>query len=477
MASKEKETDIMRMESPGAKSTHSDGTVSPIPQLPARAKRPSKGLGNFKRLTKKVEQRNSVAFVHTHKHEHKELKIISEEVVGLTNPVVILHCERRARHVDLQHNGCQTEPVTFGADADPAAATPEEEGRKASLHVAKAGKNPTLKAILGKGKEKAMGVEAAMSLIPDIYDQYLTMLSNPGPDTIGKHLNLVTFTKNSLVRKFGIKVLAQKHLKGFVALLLTKKSKEHSRLRVFATLFGLGGDGRNVEDAAPYDERNVDFFFKKLLIGLFPNIKSLEGCFKSKNRTIATDDATEKMEGIFENIQKKGGFQLPHMQREVERLPQMKSKGIEYVNCDDLIEQLFKFSQVDMIMEHMTFKNVRCVITFQQKYMQAKRLRAKHRKGEEKLAAKYNELHGDEIVSEAELEFLLNHIGCPAHHHSLEKIWKEFVEEVEKEEQRMSGGEKLSVGVVFAKHVWSSGLRPYSNLEKFHKEDAVEIEI
>jgi hypothetical protein len=67
-----------------------------------------------------------------------------------------------------------------------------------------------------------MSIENAMTLVPSIYMEYLTMLANPGPDTIGKHLNMVTFTKNSLIRKYGLKNVAMKQFRGEARLKLLR---------------------------------------------------------------------------------------------------------------------------------------------------------------------------------------------------------------------------------------------------------------
>jgi hypothetical protein len=130
--------------------------------------------------------------------------------------------------------------------------------------------------------------------------------------------------------------------KAFVACLGGKKAKELSRLRVFGRLFGLDA-GNGVDKAKPYDEEDVDFFFKQLLPGIFPNFKNMEGVMNSKNRALDTDKVVKSIEEIFPNVHKKGGFQLAYMERKVEHMEQMKAKGIDFVNCDDVLELLFSY--------------------------------------------------------------------------------------------------------------------------------------
>ena len=471
-----------------------DESKSPTP-LPVKDQRTG-GLARFKKMSMRVK---AVSIVHNHYKIDKSLKIFAREVVDKNE---VWHCERKSRMVDLVSRDCQTDPVTFmdpalvaAAEAAAAAAVARGGGDLALTHSSK-GTGPSVSSIVGKGKmEKAMSVEAAMALIPDIYSQYLSMLSNPGPDTIGKHLNLVTFTKHSLVRKFGIKSLATKQLKSFISLLLSKKTKEHARLRTFGRLLGLGPPGSTIENAQPYSVKHVDFFFKFILTGLFPVSKKLEGVMCSKNRLIDTDKTVEKIADIVPQIHKKGGFLLAYMERYVEDMPQVESKGIEYVNADDVIEYLTTYSEAEEMMKRMTFRTVRCVITFQQKYSAVRRNRlARGQKGEVLLAEAYDKVHEPGVVAtESEMEDLLKKIGCPAHHATLEKIWRGFKDEVdgveakreeEKKKQKKKGegkgeskvgkegkeDEKTAeeeeeeagklVGKLFAKHIWGAGLRP-----------------
>jgi len=74
------------------------------------------------------------------------------------------------------------------------------------------------------------------------------MLQNPGPDTEGKHLNLVSFTKTTFTRKFGIKTIALKQCKAFLTCLQTKKAQENPRVRFFSDLYGLPSGERTVPE-------------------------------------------------------------------------------------------------------------------------------------------------------------------------------------------------------------------------------------
>ena len=149
----------------------------------------------------------------------------------------------------------------------------------------------SLKSVLGGKKEKAMSLDNAMTLIPSIYEQYLTMLENPGPDTVGKHLNLVTFTKNALIRKYGLKNVAMKQFRAFAATLQTKKALNISRLRTFASLYGLPTSHGSA--AKPYDPDYVDFFFKNMLCNVFLDPKHCNAVLAAKGRLeVAGSEAT-----------------------------------------------------------------------------------------------------------------------------------------------------------------------------------------
>ena len=165
--------------------------------------------------------------------------------------------------------------------------------------------------LLGGKKEKPMALDAALSLIPSMFEQYLTMLLNPGPDTEGKHLNLVSFTKLALTRKFGIKSIALKQCKAFLTTLSSQKAQENPRIRVFSDLYGLGV-GSSSKD---YNAEKVDFFFKRVLTHLFPDVKQVIPCFSLGK--VELEKILTRSRAVFSNIRTKDSFKFLKIEREV----------------------------------------------------------------------------------------------------------------------------------------------------------------
>ena len=299
-----------------------------------------------------------------------------------------MHCERRRNHVDLVNAACQTDPVIFG-EVKPAAGGEEEETER--KEDASLPKEPSLKSVLGGKKEKPMSVDNAMLLVPSIYEQYMTMLENPGPDTEGKHLNLVTFTKNALIRKYGLKNVAMKQFRAFAACLQSKKALKLSRLRTFASLYGLptahGAEGK------AYDVSYVDFFFKQLLCNVFLGAKHCNAILAAKGRSdIDKDKFIEKrMEEIFPNFLRKDGFKYMVLERSIEDSTSRVVKGIDMVDADDLIEKLVPHWMQETLLRKMTWQTMRCIRNFQQKCLHAMRKRREMETDKSEMERLYSE--------------------------------------------------------------------------------------
>ena len=96
-----------------------------------------------------------------HKHEHKDLKIIKEETVPCVGGSrVVMHCERRSRHVDLVNQDSQTD-LSGDVILTPLEKAPGTPPDSADGKKKKGSKNgvSSLVGIMGKGKpEKAMSI-------------------------------------------------------------------------------------------------------------------------------------------------------------------------------------------------------------------------------------------------------------------------------------------------------------------------------
>jgi len=189
-------------------------------------------MGRIRAITQRVITKSRATTLLSHGTSlAKYLKIIKTQAD--VNGRMIKHCERRRCHVDLVDMACQT-------DFDSPVQVLQPKEPEPTLEPAAKGKQTSMKSILGGGKEeKAMSLENGLQLIPALYEQYLVMLANPGPDTVGKHLNLVKFTQDALIRKFGIKKIAMKQFRSLGSLLTSKKAMDHPRMRVFASLVGM----------------------------------------------------------------------------------------------------------------------------------------------------------------------------------------------------------------------------------------------
>ncbi len=433
------------------------------------------GLANFRRITKAVVNKNVIATnFHAHR-EKKEFKVIKE--VTEANGRLVRHCERRRGHVELTDMACQTDFQTDEPEPRDESDTDKDKDKdKDKKKKKKLVQQDTLGAMITGKKEKPMSLEAGMALIPNLYEQYLTMLANPGPDTIGKHLNVVQFTKSSLVRRFGIKQIANKQFKSFVALLGTKKALSEPRLRVFCRLFGLPTDYHEIEKAkkagdnfphTPYDEEFVDFFFKKALVNLVPDIKQVSAIMNSKAREVDQEKILDRLEIVFDEIRRKGGFEFPKLERMIEKMPCTTKKGLTFVNFDDLIELIVPYWTMEGLLKGLTFSKVRSIIRFQQAASRFMRNRRREKAEEKIVAEKWKEYFGDDNANCERFEdfeiFVATKLGFQMHHKTLLRMYEHFELEV----NSTTRPRKESVAEIFSQEVWSSGMR----LDKEHKEE------
>ncbi|GMH58171.1 hypothetical protein TrLO_g12544 [Triparma laevis f. longispina] len=413
----------------------SDGTRSPSPTQTLNQHSYNKhktAMGKFKSIGRKTLMIKNASGALPPKnggHGHRTLKIIKEltEASGR----IIMQCERRRCHVELTSISCQTDPVTI-TDLGEASAS---AGAGAASNSKEAPNTPkdnqaSLKSVLGGKKEKPMSVENAMTLVPSIYEQYLTMLANPGPDTIGKHLNMVTFTKNSLIRKYGLKNVAMKQFRALGALLQTKKALKISRLRVFASLYGLptvhGGE------ALPYSVEYVDFFFKNILEHTFLDPKHCNAILAAKGRSdLDKDQLIDRMEMIFPHFQKKDGFKFMMLEQKVDGMTANVVKGIDMVDADDVVEVMIPFWKQEDLLSLLTWKKNRAFRNFQQSIRARRRRLKKEHDMEHRLEDKFVERFGDAdfyVESQEELDEFCQSIGVFAGKHTMEEMLKHMKE-------------------------------------------------
>ena len=229
-----KENDGLNLDSPELTPTRDVHSVSPMSfgsdgSSPSVSPTPSNCLAKFRKITKKITNENFLKPSPKH-HSRKTMKLLRTETDGDGKTVQVF--EHRATQLKLCTVGCQTDGITnyttetpapindnanacrdndndndknknVDSDSDITHTTggSNRKREKTQMDVAK---------LMGGKKEKPMAIEAALDLIPNMFEQYMVMLKNPGPDTIGKHLNLVSFTKTAMTRKYGIKSIALK---------------------------------------------------------------------------------------------------------------------------------------------------------------------------------------------------------------------------------------------------------------------------
>lgn len=233
-------------------------------------------LGRLRKATKLVVTTSRMGRMmdHANTKEHKrDLKVVREYTDDRGR--LIRSSERRRCHVDLTDVAVQTD--FSEQESRISIKKPDSSASVSTPQSAPLTPQASLSSVLGSKKEKPMSMDSGLALIPSLYEQYLTMLANPGPDTAGKHLNFITFTQSALIRKFGIKKIATKQYRTLAALMDTKKAMKHPRFRIFASLYGLAMKSGGVGPG--YKPDYVDFFFQKLLVNVFPGIKQVRSFF------------------------------------------------------------------------------------------------------------------------------------------------------------------------------------------------------
>mmetsp|Transcript_11231 Transcript_11231/g.22976 ORF Transcript_11231/g.22976 Transcript_11231/m.22976 type:complete len:937 (+) Transcript_11231:45-2855(+) len=322
---------------------------------------------------------------------HKLLKLIKEiEEDGR----IVRMCERRRHHVNLVDMACQT-------DFDPMVVEKVAPVATSTATAKKDKKQADLSSMLGSKKEKAMSLDNGLQLIPSLYEQYLTMLANPGPDTVGKHLNFVKFTQDALIRKFGIKKIAMKQYRALAALIQSKKGLEHPRVRVFASLYGLSTHAG--EEGPGYKAEYIDFFFQRILPKVFANAKQVNAILGAKGHSdIDLDKFLKRMEDIFPNFLKKDGFKYMVLEDKIEKKMSRKTKGIEMVDADVVIECLIAHWEQELLLDKdtITWDTMRTLKNFQQRVKAIMRGRKKEHEAEHGLEKKWNDKFGSGFPQE-----------------------------------------------------------------------------
>jgi len=154
----------------------SSPSTSPVPFSPS---------GRMRSLSRGVLVANRVQ----NRTNRRSLKLLREEedTDGDGTRIVQIY-ERREHQVTMCNTGTQTDAVSFATDSATGVTNIQEEP-KATEEPAKAQRSKSqmnVAKLLGGKKEKPMNLDAALTLIPSMFEQYLIMLLNPGPDTEGK---------------------------------------------------------------------------------------------------------------------------------------------------------------------------------------------------------------------------------------------------------------------------------------------------
>ena len=358
------------VESPTSVSSDS-GTHSPSPTMGERAHNSS-----FRRAKKTSSFRFNAA---ESPSKHKRFKVLSTTVKDARTVRV---CESRLHKVELADVECQCDlsDLQGGAagstesgeqDAAPKNAEDNEEGEDVKAKDSKGGSS--MLSLIGGKKEKPMSLNATMDMVPEIYEQYMVRLMNQDP---GTHLNLVKFCKDALIRKFGIKQIAMKNLRAFVACLQTKKALEIPRLKLFTNLIGMGGSSNakkntTSDDNIVYDPKHVDFFFKKLLSGLFDNRQSeyrrIQSSLIAEPKEMDREAVRKKLELIFPNTVKIDAILFLRLEREFDQLPFVERKGLAKIDIDDVIVLFDKKWVVETIAVKLNKNNYGSLMTLQRR--------------------------------------------------------------------------------------------------------------
>ena len=194
-----------------------------------------------------------------------------------------------------------------------------------------------------------------------------------------------------------------KQYRALAALITSKKGLEHPRIRVFATLYGLSSHAG--EEGQGYKAEYVDFFFQQILPNVFASAKQVNAILGAKGHSdIDLDKFLKRMENIFPNFLKKDGFKYMILEDKIEKKMSRKTKGIEMVDADDVIECLINHWQQEIILcsDRISWDTMRLLKNFQQRAKAILRQRKAEHEAEHKLEEKWTAMYGDFVPDDCE---------------------------------------------------------------------------
>lgn len=194
-----------------------------------------------------------------------------------------------------------------------------------------------------------------------------------------------------------------KQYRALAALITSKKGLEHPRIRVFATLYGLSSHAG--EEGQGYKAEYVDFFFQQILPNVFASAKQVNAILGAKGHSdIDLDKFLKRMENIFPNFLKKDGFKYMVLEDKIEKKMSRKTKGIEMVDADDVIECLINHWQQEIILcsDRISWDTMRLLKNFQQRAKAILRQRKAEHEAEHKLEEKWTAMYGDVVPDDCE---------------------------------------------------------------------------
>jgi len=105
-----------------------------------------------------------------------------------------------------------------------------------------------------------------------------------------------------------------------------------------------------------YDEEKVDFFFKKVLTNLLPDVKHVMPTFSVGE--IDVDKVLVRIRTIFLNIRTKDSFKFLKIEREIETMESTEKKGLDFVKIDDVLEIIWYYWRTENLYSGYTKEQV-----------------------------------------------------------------------------------------------------------------------
>lgn len=237
---------------------------------------------------------------------------------------------------ELKDAETQTEPETVPEDSPEEEAEPEEEEVK------------EVKVRVPKEKQTSrMAVDGATALIAQIFEQKAMAIKQDPSQGNFADKTLEEFTKEVLIRQFGVKKLAISNLKSLEECCKADRT-DNKRLQIFSDVCGV--PSKSAPDRV-FSSAKCKFFFR-ILLSLFPTPYKTISVAMGHKDSLPRETAMETMKAMFEKMAVHAANDYRLMEKAMQELPvvttTVQHKIVTKVNIDDVLALFLSYADMEL---------------------------------------------------------------------------------------------------------------------------------